>query len=82
VEEELLACDNHQIVCPQCGGDSRVIDSRPRYGRTQRRRRRECLVCQHRFSTVERTVGAVTRREAEIARLRSRLELLSGIGEQ
>ena len=33
--------------CPKCDGDTKVIDSR------NVRRRRECLVCEHRFTTVE-----------------------------
>lgn len=33
--------------CTKCGSDTKVIDSRGT------KRRRECLTCQHRFSTVE-----------------------------
>jgi len=41
------------MECPFCGyGDSRVVDSRPRGGGV--RRRRECLRCGQRFSTMER----------------------------
>lgn len=37
--------------CPICNGETKVKDSRP--DEDSVRRRRECLVCQHRFSTVE-----------------------------
>ena len=37
--------------CPHCGGETKVVDSRPNEDST--RRRRECLECKHRFSTVE-----------------------------
>ncbi len=58
--------------CPSCGcEDDRVIDSRASRDRTAIRRRRECVACQHRFTTyeyVETTVLSVVksdgRREA------------------
>ena len=37
--------------CPICYGQTHVIDSRP--NEDSIRRRRECLECKHRFSTVE-----------------------------
>lgn len=37
--------------CPICGGATRVADSRPNSDSI--RRRRECLECKNRFSTVE-----------------------------
>lgn len=41
--------------CPFCGGlDSKVIDSRASEEGNAIRRRRECLVCQKRFTTYER----------------------------
>lgn len=40
--------------CPKCNfHDSKVIDSRPGKNEASIRRRRECLKCGHRFSTVE-----------------------------
>ena len=44
--------------CPKCGNtDDKVIDTRPsEEGRTIRRRR-ECLQCNYRFSTIERVEG-------------------------
>lgn len=41
--------------CPYCGGDrDRVIDSRPAEDGEAIRRRRECRICNQRFSTFER----------------------------
>lgn len=39
------------MLCPKCGGQSTVIDSRMISGTV--RRRRECEQCGHRFSTEE-----------------------------
>lgn len=38
--------------CPECGNDTRVLDSRQR-GKGRRLRRRICSACQHRFVTTE-----------------------------
>lgn len=44
------------MLCPFCGQpDSKVIDSRCSEENNAIRRRRECLVCQRRFTTYERT---------------------------
>ena len=41
--------------CPSCGHpESKVVDSRPSDDGAAIRRRRECLSCQHRFTTYER----------------------------
>lgn len=43
------------MLCPACGvTDIRVIDSRPAENGAAIRRRRECEVCSHRFTTYER----------------------------
>lgn len=43
------------MKCPKCGyTESKVIDSRPTDEGGCIRRRRECLACQHRFTTYER----------------------------
>jgi transcriptional regulator NrdR family protein len=39
------------MLCPMCSGESKVINSRPSEDSVYRRR--ECLECSHRFSTVE-----------------------------
>lgn len=42
------------MKCPSCGHlESKVLDSRPSADGTCIRRRRECLLCQKRFKTVE-----------------------------
>lgn len=43
--------------CPNCGADDdKVVDSRPAESGGAVRRRRECLTCGQRFSTMERAV--------------------------
>ena len=42
------------MKCPFCGGESRVIESRPASDEEAVRRRRECLACGRRFTTMER----------------------------
>ena len=41
--------------CPECGEDTKVIDSRERADGLTVRRRRQCKGCGHRFSTTELT---------------------------
>lgn len=42
------------MKCPVCGySESKVVDSRPASDYSSIRRRRECLSCQHRFTTYE-----------------------------
>lgn len=43
--------------CPNCGADDdKVVDSRPADSGGAIRRRRECLTCSERFSTMERAI--------------------------
>ena len=43
--------------CPNCGADDdKVVDSRPADSGSAIRRRRECLTCTERFSTMERPI--------------------------
>lgn len=45
--------------CPSCGeGEDRVVDSREVESGAAVRRRRECLACGYRFTTLERSIGA------------------------
>ena len=37
--------------CPKCGNDTHVVDSRPNDESVARRR--ECVACKYRFSTIE-----------------------------
>ena len=39
------------MTCPNCGGNTKVIDSRLQEDSVYRRR--ECMVCKKRFSTTE-----------------------------
>ena len=42
------------MKCPSCDcPDTVVVDSRPTAGDTAVRRRRRCLVCSHRYTTIE-----------------------------
>ena len=50
--------------CPQCATeDTRVVDSRPSDGGATIRRRRECTMCGHRFTTYERYALSITVRK-------------------
>lgn len=45
------------VRCPNCGADDdKVVDSRPADSGGAIRRRRECLACSDRFSTLERPI--------------------------
>ena len=39
------------MICPKCGGRSKVYNSRPKDGTI--RRHRQCLRCSHRYTTIE-----------------------------
>jgi transcriptional repressor NrdR len=47
------------VLCPTCGGETRVVDSRAVPSGV--RRRRVCAACQHRFSTIETELPLETR---------------------
>ena len=68
------------MKCPVCNhGESKVLDSRPAEGSI--RRRRECLACQHRFTTYERveeTPVMVVKRDGS-RQLFDRAKIRSGI---
>lgn len=42
------------MICPKCGADTKVIETRTAE-KNQIRRRRECLECKYRFTTYEIT---------------------------
>ncbi len=69
--------------CPSCGrGEDRVVDSREVEGGAAVRRRRECLSCGYRFTTIERGVGTgllVVKRSGEREPF-DRAKLISGVG--
>ena len=70
------------MKCPYCGFlDSKVIDSRPVMDGSSIRRRRECLECQRRFTTVEAVEATqliVVKKRGE-KELFDRNKLLSGL---
>ena len=68
--------------CPACGNpDSKVIDSRPIEADNSIKRRRECLVCQKRFTTFEviESVQLVVVKKDGTKELFDRNKLLSGL---
>lgn len=70
------------MKCPVCGHpDSKVIDSRPVEDGSSIRRRRECPVCQKRFTTFEviETVQIVVTKKDGSKELFDRTKLLSGL---
>jgi len=68
--------------CPKCGcQDDKVVDSRASREGATIRRRRECIVCQHRFTTyeeVERQGLVILKRDGRREEF-SKDKLLSGI---
>src|SRR5689334_21632077 len=68
--------------CPKCGNqDDKVIDSRASREGATIRRRRECLGCNHRFTTyeqIEREILMVLKRDNRREEF-SKEKLLSGI---
>lgn len=44
------------MKCIRCNGDTKVIDTRPTLDRLTLNRRRECLVCQTRYNSIEITL--------------------------
>jgi transcriptional repressor NrdR len=57
--------------CPKCGNlEDKVIDSRSAKGGAAIRRRRECLACQHRFTTYEE----IERRDLRVVKRDGRTE--------
>ena len=68
--------------CPVCGhADSKVIDSRPVEDGNSIKRRRECLVCQKRFTTFEviETVQIFVTKKNGTKELFDRNKLLGGL---
>ena len=68
--------------CPKCGcQDDKVIDSRASGGGTTIRRRRECIVCEHRYTTyeeIEQPYLMVLKRDGRFEEL-SREKLIASI---
>lgn len=65
--------------CPFCRhGDSRVLDSRVAEDGTSIRRRRQCPVCERRFSTVEQMQLVVVKRSG-VSESFSREKVIAGV---
>lgn len=62
-----LAEGSRGIVCPQCGGETGVIDSRPSTGNSIKRRRC-CYGCGSRWTTYETVGNENPERRKEIMR--------------
>ncbi len=70
------------MKCPGCGHpESKVIDSRAMEERNSIRRRRECLNCQHRFTTYEsiENLPVMVIKKNEIREPFDRTKILNGI---
>ena len=63
--------------CPDCGGKSKVVDSRITAGEC--RRRRECLSCKERFTTWERVESIV---DVEKKTIETMGELIRSLSDQ
>nr|WP_228073742.1 transcriptional regulator NrdR [Corynebacterium sp. ED61] len=67
------------VLCPSCSSQqSRVVDSRTVESGVAIRRRRECLECETRFTTVERSVLLVTKRSGVTEEF-SREKMIKGV---
>lgn len=67
------------VLCPSCSSQqSRVVDSRTVEHGVSIRRRRECLDCETRFTTVERSVLLVTKRSGVTEEF-SREKVIKGV---
>ncbi|MBI4359741.1 MAG: transcriptional repressor NrdR [Candidatus Jacksonbacteria bacterium] len=69
------------MLCQLCNNDTRVLESRTNAQNTSIRRRRECITCKFRFSTVEEIeiLDLTVIKRAGKEELYSREKLLEGI---
>lgn len=71
------------VQCPQCNGESCVIDSRD--GEDARRRRRKCNKCSHRYTTYEihaKNYERMRRFRVDVRQIDSAIATLHEIREQ
>ena len=65
--------------CPNCGIKSKVIDTRPASSAIDRiRRRRECLACGHRYTTIEITLETYETLMDQVLKLVKLQRILNG----
>lgn len=65
---------NEGFRCPSCNGGRTLA-----INRRERKRRRECRDCGHRFTTVELTEGEYTAMQSEIEALKAVREAISNV---
>lgn len=63
--------------CPKCKEKTKVTDSREMTNKNGVRRRRKCLVCDHRFTTYEEFESSVNIEELKTLREKLRRALLN-----
>lgn len=71
------------MLCPKCGGDTGVVDTRPTANNTIRRRR-TCIACGHRLTTFETIADSnpgsdaerMLRQAAKLRDIAKRIELI------
>lgn len=67
------------MKCPECGGKTQTFDTY--HWKEFTRRRRECLVCGQRFSTIEMQIADGIHSKRIAAMIAKRKSLLGAIGE-
>ena len=56
------------MLCPECGGETYIVDSRERKQGKEKRRRRICHLCNFKFTTREVMVLPAAHPRAQLAR--------------
>ena len=69
------------MLCPICGGDSKVLDTRTNESVNSVKRRRECMKCGKRFTTYERIedMPLIVRKKSGRTELFDKSKILKGM---
>ena len=69
------------MLCPICGGDSKVLDTRTNESVNSVKRRRECMKCGKRFTTYERIedMTLIVRKKSGRTELFDKSKILKGM---
>ena len=69
------------MLCPICGGDSKVLDTRTNENANSVKRRRECIQCGKRFTTYERIedMPLIVRKKTGRTELFDKAKILKGV---
>ena len=69
------------MLCPICGGDSKVLDTRTNENANAVKRRRECIKCGKRFTTYERIedMPLIVRKKSGRTELFDKSKILKGV---